>query len=66
MESDGIIYNIYSMLKYSDRPLSVNEIASRAGVDWHTADKKLLNLLLENAVFHKRISNHKFFWTKPF
>lgn len=66
MEDDGVAYNIYLLLKHSDRPLSINELSKMVGMDWHTVKKRLEILLENNVVFFRKIGNNNLFWTCEF
>lgn len=41
---------VLQTLRESGRPLSTNEVASKLGVDWHTADKYLDRLVEKQKV----------------
>ncbi len=49
--------DIRRILHEADQPLSTNEIAERAEVDWHTAKKRLDVLVTEGTAHRSDISN---------
>lgn len=48
---------ILHVLSESDRPLSTNEVADHAGVDWHTANKHLGRMVDQGSVYRSDVSD---------
>ncbi len=46
-----------SVLERSDQPLSTNAVAEELDIDWHTAKKRLDNLVDDGRAHRSRVSN---------
>lgn len=54
--------DIRSVLRNSDKPLSTNKVADRAGCDWHTANRHLKEMAQQGDVYRAKMSDRETLW----
>ena len=54
--------DIRHVLHNSNKPLSTNKVADKAGFDWHTADKHLKEMAQHGDVYRAKMSPRETLW----